>query len=136
LAGKRRDQNPVEQAGIKLEIVFQSTAVIVLAAAQNDKTSETTKAESLDCSVWGAHASRVLALAPRQCELSRRSFTRTARNHQATWGSPLSRGHDNQHARRVCSPDQILADIHEVSSIHPVRDTPRFFELIRRCRKL
>jgi hypothetical protein len=46
LSAKRRNQNPIKQAGIKLEIVFQNTAVIVLAAAQNDKTSETTKAES------------------------------------------------------------------------------------------
>ena len=41
---ERRDQNPVEQAEIKLEIVFQNEAS---ADAQNDKMTATTKAESL-----------------------------------------------------------------------------------------
>jgi len=44
LPSKGRDQNPVEQAEIKLEIVFQNEAS---ADAQNDKMTVTTKAENL-----------------------------------------------------------------------------------------
>ena len=42
LPGEWRNQNPVEQAEIKLEIVFQNEAS---ADAQNDKMAATTKAE-------------------------------------------------------------------------------------------
>ena len=44
LSGERRDQNPVEQAEIKLEVVFQNKAS---ADAQNDKMTAPTKAESV-----------------------------------------------------------------------------------------
>jgi hypothetical protein len=44
LSGERRDQNPVEQAEIKLEVVFQNKAS---ADAQNDKMTAPAKAESV-----------------------------------------------------------------------------------------
>src|SRR5438552_2266111 len=50
------------------------------------------KGEHLTAAVWGAHAPRVLVLAPRQNAL--RSLER----------SSCRRGRQNQHARRVRSP--------------------------------
>jgi hypothetical protein len=44
LTGERRDQNPVEQTEIKLDVIFQIMAV---SDAQNDKAGAPTKAESL-----------------------------------------------------------------------------------------
>jgi len=44
LSGERRDQNPVEQAEIKLDVIFQIMAV---SDAQDDKTGASTKAENL-----------------------------------------------------------------------------------------
>jgi hypothetical protein len=43
LAGKRRDQNPVKQTEIKLDVPFQNQAS---ADAQNAKVAATTKAEN------------------------------------------------------------------------------------------
>jgi hypothetical protein len=44
LSAKRRDQNPVKQAEIKLDVIFQIMAV---SDAQNDKAGAPTEAENL-----------------------------------------------------------------------------------------
>jgi len=77
---------------------------------------------------WGAHAARVRAMAPRHREL----LLHTKIDNQKT----VAARRDNQHARRVCSPDQIFAGSDKVRSVHPVRDTLRFFKLMRRYQKL
>ena len=54
LTGERRDQNPVEQTEIKLDVIFQIMAV---SDAQNDKAGAPTKAESLvECHVTAIFA--------------------------------------------------------------------------------
>src|SRR5205814_9236096 len=47
LAGKRRNQNPIKQAEIKLYVIFQGPAASVVADAQDDKARGSKKAESL-----------------------------------------------------------------------------------------
>src|SRR3954470_23379190 len=46
LAFERRDEYPIQQTRVELEIVFHNGAAAGLANAKNDKTGEMTKAES------------------------------------------------------------------------------------------